>query len=90
MQTTEKQPGPNDHHIDEDGRLQPGLGKDEPSAQEKLRAKANGSAKLDELKAELASVSEKLERKQQTLEDRERALAAREAALAAAEQKAKK
>lgn len=93
-------PGPNDYNVVMDGdtiTLEPGLGKDEPSEQARLKMRDNGQAKMLRLKEELlaqgAALTER-ERaavareeaaiaKERELEARERALAAQEKAAGA-------
>lgn len=90
-------PGPNDYHVVADGSLEPGLGKDEPSDEQRAGIRSAGAARLQALKQELeeagAALTEKerevMAREQAAIE-KERALEAREKAIAKAEAAAKK
>lgn len=89
--------GPNDHHIDTSGQLQPGLGKDEPNEAIKAAARRAGAAEIEAQKAELAKHAEGLSslerdllaqqeaqaKKATELEEREKALLKAEAEAAA-------
>jgi hypothetical protein len=67
--------GPNDHHIDKNGEIQPGLGRDEPSEIAKLAAKDAGSAATKALKAELQKQAGELSAREREVLAQQEALA---------------
>lgn len=84
-------PGPNDYHVIMDGEtpnLHPGLGKDEPSEQQRTKMRDAGAAKIQRMKEELAAAGAELTEREKTLIAKEQALEKRERELAAAERAA--
>lgn len=87
---TQYNPGPNDYHVAPDGVLMPGLGADEPTADEKAGVRITGQKKINEMKEKLAEKDALLSEKDRRLIEKERALEARERAIEAAEKAAEK
>jgi molecular chaperone GrpE (heat shock protein) len=74
--------GPNDFHIDKNGEIAPGLGKDEPSEIAKKDARAAGTAAQKQLQAELAAQAGELSAQERQLNAEREALAREQAQVA--------
>jgi hypothetical protein len=71
-------PGPNDHHVDKQGLIQPGLGKDEPSPEASMRNKKASEVRLIAMRKQLEELVHQQETKDRELDAREFELSEKE------------
>lgn len=84
-------PGPNDYNINRTtGELDPGLGKDELSEEQRIAMRSKSGQAMLRLKEEVAAQSAELTERERQMEAREQAILRREAELKVAESRVAK